>query len=45
MIDLGADCDIDVTKGWSAPPDECVEWDDVTSDTIGECYSICEILI
>jgi len=39
-IVLGADCDIDVTEGWAAPPDECVEWDDVTTDTIGDCDEV-----
>lgn len=40
-IVLGADCDIDITEGWPAPPDQCVSWDDVTSDTVGECESEC----
>ena len=36
------DCDIDVTEGWSIGPPECVEWDTVTTDTIGECSETCE---
>jgi hypothetical protein len=41
MIDLGADCSIEVTEGWAIGPPECVEWDEGTSDTIGECESDC----
>ena len=37
MIDLGADCDIDVTEGWETDPPECVGWESITSDTIGNC--------
>jgi len=40
MIDLGADCDIDVTHGTSCDVD-CVDWYPFTSDTIGECGSDC----
>ena len=31
------DCDIDVWAGWPAPSPDCVEWDEFTSDVIGEC--------
>ena len=41
-IVLGADCDIDITEGWSTDPPECVEWDDGTTDTIGECSEDCD---
>ena len=40
-IVLGADCDIDVTEGWKIGPPDCVSWDGETTDTIGNCYSIC----
>jgi len=40
-IVLGADCDIDITRGWPAPPDQCVDWSQLTSDTVGECDPIC----
>jgi hypothetical protein len=40
MIDLGADCDIDVTHGTSCDVD-CVDWYPFTSDTIGECAYYC----
>ena len=43
-IVLGPDCDIDVTEGWEIGPPECVEWDPFTSDTIGECYPMCDLL-
>ena len=43
-IVLGADCDLDVTYGWPGLA-ECVNWAGGTSDTIGECYSICMIAI
>ena len=39
-IDLGADCDIDVTPGWPGDVD-CVDWAPDTSDTVGECGSDC----
>jgi len=49
-IVLGAfpDCDIDVTYGWPDEgigwdEDECVDWAEVTSDTVGECSEDCEI--
>jgi len=42
------DCDIDVWGGWPVPAPEwpvpapeCVEWDEFTSDTIGECHDEC----
>jgi hypothetical protein len=41
MIILGADCSIEVIEGWETDPPECVEWDDGTTDTIGECESAC----
>jgi len=31
------DCAISVYEGWAVDPPECVEWSDVTTDTIGEC--------
>ena len=37
------DCDIDVWGGWPVPHPECVEWDDFTSDVVGECIEHCEI--
>jgi len=37
MIDLGADCDIDVREGFATSAPECINWDEGTSDTIGEC--------
>ena len=40
MIVLGPDCDIDVTEGWGIGPPECVDWNSVTTDTIGICYSL-----
>ena len=40
-IVLGPDCDIDVREGWEIGPTECIEWDEGTSDTIGECGSDC----
>ena len=36
-IVLGADCDLDITEGWSEEPPECVWWDSVTTDIIGNC--------
>jgi hypothetical protein len=39
-IVLGADCDIEVTYGVPGEVD-CVDWDEGTSDTIGECESAC----
>jgi len=42
-IVLGPDCDIDITEGWEIGPPECVNWDTVTTDTIGECDPICGI--
>jgi len=43
-IVLGADCDIDVTEGWAwaTGPPECVDWDEGTTDTIGECEEDCD---
>ena len=41
MIDLGPDCDIDVREGEYVGPSECIDWDEGTSDTIGECGSDC----
>ena len=41
-IVLGADCSIEVTEGWSTSAPECVDWDDVTTDTIGECSEDCD---
>ena len=40
MIDLGPDCDLDVTYGWPGEA-ECVEWETVTSEYIGECGDDC----
>jgi len=36
------DCDIDVWAGYPAPYPECVEWDDFTTDVIGECEEWCD---
>ena len=35
------DCDIDVWEGWPGEED-CVDWDDVTTDTIGVCSEYCD---
>ena len=40
-IILGDDCDIDITEGWATNPPECINWDSITTDTIGECYDSC----
>jgi hypothetical protein len=40
-IVLGEDCDIDVREGWEISPPECINWDSLTSDTIGECDPFC----
>ncbi len=40
-IDLGADCDIDITEGLEVGPPSCVVWATVTTDTIGSCYDVC----
>ena len=40
-IVLGADCDIDVTRGWETSPPQCIIWNSVTSDTIGDCDPCC----
>jgi len=42
MIDLGADCSVEITEGWAVAAPECVEWDDGTTDTIGECSETCD---
>jgi len=34
------DCDIDVWAGWPGE-EECVEWDEGTTDIIGECIEYC----
>ena len=51
-IVLGAfpDCDIDVTYGWpdegiELDEDECVDWAEGTSDTIGECEEDCDVIV
>ena len=43
-IVLGAfpDCDIDVREGYAVDPPECVEWNILTSDTVGECEEDCD---
>ena len=43
-IVLGAfpDCDIDVREGYAVDPPECVKWNILTSDTVGECEEDCE---
>jgi len=37
MIDLSADCNIEVLEGWECPPPTCVTWSGSTTDTIGTC--------
>jgi len=37
FIDINFNCAIEVTEGWPAPAPDCVEWSDVTTDTIGWC--------
>ena len=41
MIVLGPDCDIDITEGEHVGSPECINWDPNTTDTIGNCYSLC----
>ena len=46
-IILGADCVISVRYGWPDKgmgwdDDECVDWAEVTGDTIGECSETCD---
>ena len=36
------DCDIDVWEGWPSV-DDCVEWDDETTDIVGQCIEYCEL--
>ena len=40
-IVLDANCDISVQEGWEISPPECIYWESLTKDTIGDCDPCC----